>query len=96
MQNKDQDFEVIHDTDNSRFKIVSDSHTAMLDYRQSGKTILFTHTGVPPALEGRGLGSKLVKAGLDYARANQLKVQSLCWFVDKYLDRHSEYADLLG
>lgn len=96
MQNKAQDFEVIHDTDNRRFKIVSDSHTAVLDYRQDGKTILFLHTGVPPALEGRGLGSKLVKAGLDYARANQLKVQSLCWFVDKYLDRHPEYADLLG
>lgn len=96
MQNKDQDFEVIHDTDRSCFKIVSDSHTAVLDYRQDGKTILFLHTGVPPALEGRGLGSKLAKAGLDYARANQLKVQSWCWFVDKYIDRHPEYADLLS
>jgi|GEM_PF-3649177 len=40
------------------------------------------------ALEGRGMGSLLVKTGLTYARENKLSVQSLCWFVDGYLRRH--------
>ncbi len=91
-----QDPQVIHDMEARRFKIVVDSHTAVLDYRKDGSTILFLHTGVPPALEGQGIGSKLVKAGLDYARTNGLKVQTLCWFVDGYLKRHPEYQDLLG
>ncbi len=91
-----QDPQVIHDMEAHRFKIVVGAHTAVLDYRKDGSTILFLHTGVPPALEGQGIGSKLVKAGLDYARANGLKVQTLCWFVDGYLNRHPEYQDLLG
>jgi predicted GNAT family acetyltransferase len=65
-----------------------------LDYVLQGKTIIFTHTGVPPALEGHGLGSRLVQAGLEYARANHLKVRSTCWFVSGFLERHPEYEDL--
>jgi predicted GNAT family acetyltransferase len=60
-----------------------------------GKLIIFTHTGVPPAIEGRGIGSKLVETGLDYARENGLKVRSTCWFVSKYIRRNPEYQDLI-
>jgi predicted GNAT family acetyltransferase len=92
----DLDVQVTHDADARRFKIVVDFNTAVLDYRKDGNTILFLHTGVPPALEGKGIGSRLVKAGLEYARENRLRVQSLCWFVDGYIARHPEYRDLLG
>jgi len=88
------EFNVIHNTEQKRFEVHLDSQTAELDYRLSGDTIIFTHTGVPSALEGRGIGSLLVKAGLEYAKGNGLKVQTLCWFVDKYLQRHVEYQDL--
>jgi len=83
-------FTVTHNAAQSRFEAAIDSHTAMLDYILDGKTIIFTHTGVPAALEGRGVGSELVKAGLAYARTNHLKVSTLCWFVDKYMKRHPE------
>lgn len=96
MQQKAQEPEIIHDLNARRFKIVVDAHSAVLDYRKDGNTILFLHTGVPPALEGQGIGSRLVKAGLEFAREHQLKVQSLCWFVDGYIKRHPEYLDLLG
>jgi len=96
MQHNDQDIHVIHDMNARRFKISVDGHTAVLDYRKDGDAILFLHTGVPPALEGQGMGSRLVKAGLEYARENRLKVKSLCWFVDGYINRHVEYRDLLG
>jgi predicted GNAT family acetyltransferase len=62
----------------------------VLNYYLSGGVIVFTHTGVPSALEGRGIGSALVRAGLEFARKNNLKVKSLCWFVDKYMRRHPE------
>jgi predicted GNAT family acetyltransferase len=86
---------VTHDETRDRFEIRVDSHVAELTYVLHGSTILFTHTGVPPALEGNGLGSKLVQAGLDYARSNKLKVQSVCWFVTRYMKQHPEYNDLL-
>ena len=82
---------VIHNKSQKRFEIQIDSRLAVLDYTVRGSTITFTHTGVPPELEGRGIGSLLVKTGLQYAKDNGLKIQSLCWFVDKYIQRHPEY-----
>jgi predicted GNAT family acetyltransferase len=85
-------FNPIHNRDQNCFEVNLDSLTAVLDYYINGDTITFTHTGVPFALEGRGVGSELVKAGLAYARANKLQVASLCWFVDKYMQRHPEWS----
>lgn len=89
------DQEVTHNTDNGRFELNIDGHLAMLNYMRMGEIITFTHTGVPSAIENRGLGSKLVETGLNYARENGLKVRSTCWFVSKYIRRHAEYQDLL-
>lgn len=86
---------VTHNTESNRFEAHLNGHTAELTYRMSGSTIIFTHTGVPPALEGQGVGSLLVKTGLEYARKNNLKVRALCWFVDGYIQRHVEYQDLV-
>ncbi len=86
---------VQHNHDRNRFEIQVGEHLAQLDYTLHGGVITFTHTGVPTELEGRGLGSKLARAGLDYARANGLKVVSTCWFINGYLDRNLEYLDLL-
>ena len=80
----------------NRFELTVEGHLAVLDYMMSGEFIIFTHTGVPPAIGGRGLGSKLVQTGLDYARENGLKVRSLCWFVSKYIRFHPEYQILLS
>ena len=85
---------VVHNIDAHRFELILNGHTAVLDYVLTGNIITFTHTGVPPAIEGRGIGSKLVKAGLEYARLQGLKVKTTCWFVRKYLQRHPEYQDL--
>jgi predicted GNAT family acetyltransferase len=87
--------DVTHNTQLKRFELNLDGYTAELNYYLGENTIVFTHTGVPAALEGRGIGSLLVKAGLDYARKNKLKVQALCWFVDGYIQRHAEYQDLV-
>ena len=84
-------FNVIHNAAQSRFEVNIDSHVAVLDYYLNGNTITFTHTGVPSALEGRGVGSMLVQTGLAYAHENKLQVASLCWFVDKYMQRHPEW-----
>jgi len=92
---KTANIEVIHNQEENRFELALDGHVAVLDYMLKGDIIIFTHTGVPPAIGGRGLGSKLVKTGLDYAREHHLQVRSLCWFVSKYIRRHPEYQELL-
>jgi predicted GNAT family acetyltransferase len=89
------DTAVNHEPSHRRFTVNLEGATAMLTYNQQGDTIYFIHTEVPPALEGKGVGGELAKAGLDYARANNLKVVARCPFVASYIKRHPEYGDLV-
>ena len=68
---------------------------AVAAYQREGDVIVFTHTVVPPRLEGRGVGSRLIRGALDSARDQKLKVVAQCAFVAAYIDKHPEYRDLL-
>lgn len=92
---KTENIDVVHNQNARRFELTVDGNLAVLDYMLKGGILIFTHTGVPPDIGGRGLGSTLVKTGLDFARENGLKVRSLCWFVSKYIRYHPEYLELL-
>jgi predicted GNAT family acetyltransferase len=85
---------VQHEPSYLRFAIHLEEGTAMLTYRQEDNTIYFVHTEVPPELEGRGIGGKLAKAGLEYAREHRFKIVARCPFVAAWLRRHAEYQDL--
>ena len=93
MRNKN--FTVTHNPEEHRFELTIDGHLAVLDYTMKDSIIIFTHTGVPPAISGHNPGVKLAQTGLEYARANRLGIKSKCWFVSKYIRRHLEYQDLL-
>ena len=86
--------EVLHKEADSRFEILIGEHVAELNYQLKGNIITFTHTGVPSELEGNGIGSLIVRAGLGYAREQGFKVVPRCSFVDAYMRRKPEYADL--
>ena len=91
--------EVIHNPEERRSSQCGNPlhavHLAVLDYIMMDDIIIFTHTGVPPEIEGGNVGIKLAQTGLEYARGNELGVRSKCWFVSKYLRRHPEYQDLV-
>ncbi len=94
MSDASQSYEVVHEVDNNRFAIHVEDETAVLEYKPFKDKVAFNHTGVPPSLEGRGLGSRLVKAGLEWAKGEELRVIPVCPFVISYIDRHPEYAAL--
>ena len=81
-------------TNRHRFEFDADGHIAFSNYTRADGVLTILHTEVPKELEGRGIGSALVRGVLDIARANRLKVRAVCPFVKAYLDRHPEYADL--
>lgn len=87
--------DVVHNEQQSRFEVSQEGQLAILEYRRVGNQILFTHTGVPSALEGRGIGGALAKRGLDYARDQKLEVVPLCPFVRGYIERKPEYQSLV-
>jgi uncharacterized protein len=78
-----------------RFELDVDGQVAFSNYSRSGDVLTILHTEVPKALNGRGIGSALVRGELDIARVQGLKVVAKCPFVAAYLDKHPEYADLL-
>jgi predicted GNAT family acetyltransferase len=87
--------EVRNNTAESRFELDVDGHLAVAYYTFSPGVVTFTHTEVPPALGGRGIGSKLAKGALDLVRAQKLKVVAKCPFIGGYIGKHPEYQDLL-
>jgi len=84
--------EVKHNPAQSRYELDTEHGTAVAIYRQQGDRAIFTHTEVPPADEGKGIGSYLVRAALDDTRRRGLKIVPACSFVAAFMRRHPEYG----
>ncbi len=86
---------IVDNTRESRFEVTVEGQVAFLGYTRDGdRTVLHT-TRVPKPLEGRGIAGQLAKHALESARASGLKVVPGCSFVEAYVARHPEYADLV-
>jgi predicted GNAT family acetyltransferase len=90
------DSEVIDNRDANRFELRVEGRLAVATYEREPDRITLTHTIVPKALEGRGIASRLIRAALEAARAEGLKVVPQCPFVRAYIERHPEMKDLLA
>jgi len=87
--------DVIDNKTEHRFELSVEGHIAAAYYQRAGNVITFEHTEVPPELGGKGVGSKLVKGALELVRAEGLKVVAECPFVQGWIGKHADYADLL-
>lgn len=89
--------QVLDNSDRSRYELAVDGGVAMLEYKDSplGHRLL-VHTEVPAALQGRGIGSRLVRGVLDDARAQGRRIVPVCRFVKAFLERHPGYEDVIA
>jgi predicted GNAT family acetyltransferase len=87
---------VVHRPEMQAFVTTAAATTAVCAYRRQGDTLVLHHTEVPPALQGQGIAAVLVKAALDWARAERLQVRPVCSYVAAYMRRHPETLDLLN
>ena len=83
---------VTNNTSRRRFEITSVNDTAFLSYERSPDSLVLVHTEVPVALRGQHLGDALVKAALDYAHQEHLRLVVQCPFVRAYLRKHPDLA----
>jgi predicted GNAT family acetyltransferase len=74
------------------YELEEDDELARLTYRRNGERLILVHTEVPAALEGKGIGGRLVQAALEDARHDDLLVVPLCPFARAWLDRHPDAA----
>jgi predicted GNAT family acetyltransferase len=88
---------VVHRPAERRYELLLNGGRAgELVYRDRGENVVaFLHTEVDPSLERRGLGTALVRGALDDTRERGLHVVAVCPFVDAFVRRHAEYADLV-
>lgn len=87
---------VRNNTAQRRFELDEGGRTSFATYRLASGVITFLHTEVPPALSGRGIGSRLIRGALEFARAQGLKVVPQCPFVAAYMAKHPEFNDMLA
>jgi predicted GNAT family acetyltransferase len=80
---------IIDNPDQHRYEIrVSDELAGFVQYRRREGLI-------GARFEGQGLGSQLIAAVLDEARAAGVAVFPFCPFVNGFISRHPEYVDLV-
>ncbi|WP_158747971.1 GNAT family N-acetyltransferase [Acidobacterium sp. S8] len=86
---------ITNNTLKHRFEVEVGSKTAFLNYLMRDKTMTLTHTEVPSSLSGRGVGTALAKAALDYAVQQGLRVVPQCSFVADFVNTHSQYQSVV-
>lgn len=64
-------------------------------YEEDGDRQVFTHTEIDDSLEGRGLGSLLLRECLEDARRRGKRVVPQCPFVAAYIERHPQWRELV-
>lgn len=88
--------QVSHQPQANRFHTTVDGQQAQLTYRLGEGRLIIDHTGVPGAIGGRGVAGELVRAALDFARSEGLKVVPACSYAAVYMQRHPQYSDLVA
>jgi uncharacterized protein len=74
---------------------LGDGSFAFAEYALPQGKVVFTHTEVPKAHEGQGIGSALIRFALQAARERGLQVIPICPFFAAYIKKHPEEQDLL-
>ncbi len=79
-----------------RFEILVDGAVVgFVEYNVRGGRMILVHTEVDPAHTGQGLATALVQHALDDIRNRNLEIVPVCPFVERYIERHPEYDDLV-
>lgn len=82
--------------ESKRYEATVEGAAAYVDYIiAKDNRIYLTHTEVPKRLEGKGIGSALVKFAFEDIQKRDLILVPLCPFVAAYIKRHPEWKSLV-
>jgi predicted GNAT family acetyltransferase len=88
-------------TDNpakSRYELRDDDHLlGFTEYHERDDGVLvFPHTVITEPKRGAGYGGTLVRGALDDVRAKGRTIVAVCPFVQRFVEEHPDYRDLLA
>ncbi len=83
-------------TENS-FDVYQDGAKAgtMQFHMNNGDVMEITHTEVDEKYSGQGLGKQLVRAGVDYAKKENYKIEPTCSYARSIISKTPEFQDIL-
>ncbi len=87
---------LVNNESSRQFELVVDGQKAKIEYDLQKNRMFLTHTEVPAALEGQGVGSAIVEKTLQFIEENNLKLVPWCSFVKAHLKRHPEWKRVLA
>ncbi len=91
------DHPVIDNPAEHRFQMALEGDDIAAAYYQiddNGRVVL-THTEVPYAYGGRGIGTRLATAVFDQIRASGRKAVLKCSFMGRFYATHPQYGDIV-
>lgn len=91
--------ETSHQPDRQRYEARLDGQLAgFAEYELRGEDlIVFTHTEVDDAFEGRGVAGAIARFALDDVRATGTRrVVPRCPFIKSWIEKHPDYQDLVA
>ncbi|MEO8515474.1 MAG: GNAT family N-acetyltransferase [Flavobacterium sp.] len=89
--------QLVLNEEKKRFEFEVENHIAFIEYILTNENIMFlTHTEVPIALEGKGVGSAIVSKTLQYIKEKGYTLAPLCSFVAAYVKRHPDWKSILA
>lgn len=87
---------VIHEQENERFVIYIYDKEAFVEYNTTEDVLNLYHTYTEPELRGKGLAAQVVRAAIEFAKENNLKVVPTCSYVQAFIKRNDEYKELVA
>jgi len=67
-----------------------------MTYTVAGTRVIIDHTQVDDSLRGQGVGGMLVRAAVDWARAENARLLPLCPYAKSVFDKTPAYEDVLA
>jgi predicted GNAT family acetyltransferase len=88
--------EIRHDKEAQKFYLVNEGKESNVLYRMHDKqTMEIFRTYVPPEQRKKGLAGRVVRALLDYAKENNLKIIPSCSYTEYFIDMNKQYEELI-
>lgn len=89
------ELKVTHNQQDQRFETPLGDGMGMLIYDIEGDVMDMLSVNVPTEFRDRGIATQITRAAMDYAREMGYKVVPTCPFVQVFLRRNADYADLV-
>ena len=91
-----ENYQLFDNIEENRYEFQVGKYLPMIEYiKTANGEIYLTHTEVPVALEGQGIGSQLAEKTFKEIEAKGLRLIPLCPFIAGYIKKHPEWQRIV-